>query len=64
MSMKSQRPDRRGWDKVAYEKHVDRLNNMKSSIDLKPPKKIILPNRAEADRVIITFHTSINMQMF
>lgn len=37
-AMMAQRPDRRGWDKVAYEKHLERLNNSKSTIDNSPPK--------------------------
>jgi hypothetical protein len=53
----AQRPDRRGLDKKAYEKHVERLNNIKGTIDVSPPKSIFtMPKRGgEIVQVILYY---------
>lgn len=45
------RPDRQGWDKVAYQKHLERLNATKSSIENTPPKAYPISNKAEIEKV-------------
>ena len=50
----AQRPDRRGLDKKAYEKHIERLNNIKGTIDVSPPKSVFtMPKRGEIVQVIL-----------
>ena len=69
--MMAQRPDRRGLDKKAYEKHLERLNNIKSAIDVSPPKTFTMPKR-ETDKVIflllnlplVIFNLSITILTF
>lgn len=45
------RPDRRGFDKLMYEQHVERIKSMKGTVDNKPPRPHPLSNKSEIDKV-------------
>ena len=44
------RSERRGFDKIMYEQHVDRVRNVKGFIDCGPPRAHPLGNKAEMDK--------------
>ena len=47
------RPDRKGYDKLSYEQHVERLKSMKPTVDNAPPRPHPLSNKREIDKVRI-----------
>lgn len=49
---RTQRPDRKGFDKLLYEQHVERIRSMKPSVDNHPPRPHPLGNKCEIDKVI------------
>ena len=59
------RPERKGYDKVCFQQHVERVHSMKSTIDCGPPRPHPLSNKREMDKVcdFIYFETR-NYRMF
>ena len=45
------RPERRGYDKMIYEQHVDRLKKMTPTINSGPPHKRPNSDKWEQDKV-------------
>ena len=54
MASRSKRPDRRGFEKLMYEQHVERIKTMKASVDTNPPRPHPLSNKSEIDKVNIS----------
>ena len=48
------RPERRGYAKLNYEQHVDRIKAMKPTIDCGPPRAHPLSNKREMDQVFFS----------
>ena len=46
------RPERKGYDKVIYEQHVNRLKTIQPTVDNKPPHEKPMSNKWEQDKVI------------
>jgi hypothetical protein len=44
------RPERKGWDVVTYQQHIDRVKTMKSTVDCGPPRPHPLGNRREMEK--------------
>ena len=44
------RPERKGYDVIIYQQHVDRLKSMKPSVDAGPPRAHPLSNKREMDK--------------
>jgi E3 ubiquitin-protein ligase TRIP12 len=44
------RPERKGYDVIIYQQHVDRLKKMKPSVDAGPPRAHPLSNKREMDK--------------
>ena len=45
------RPERKGYEKVLYEQHVERVCTMKPVIDTSAPRPLPLSNKCERDRI-------------
>lgn len=45
------RPERKGYDVIIYQQHVERLKSMKPSVDAGPPRAHPLSNKREMDKV-------------
>ncbi len=45
------RPDRRGYDVIIYQQHVERLKKMEPTVDAGPPRQHPLSNKREMDKV-------------
>lgn len=52
------RPERRGYEKLTYEQHVERVNSMKPTVDCGPPRAHPLSNKREMDKVRICLFLS------
>jgi hypothetical protein len=50
------RSDRRGFDKLLYEQHVERIRSVKGTVDNKPPRPHPLSNKNEIDKVTQLCH--------
>ena len=46
------RPERKGYDVIIYQQHVDRLKKMQPTVDSGPPREHPLSNKREMDKVI------------
>ena len=53
LSMARVRPERKGYDVIIYQQHVDRLKKMQPTVDSGPPREHPLSNKREMDKVII-----------
>ena len=60
---RTQRPDRKGFDKLLYEQHVERIRSMKPSVDNHPPRPHPLSNKCEIDKVIIPIFSTSNFNL-
>ena len=49
--MYRQRSERIGYDAVIYNQHLERLNNIKTTLDLNPPKKHPLKNKIILEKI-------------
>jgi hypothetical protein len=67
------RPERKGYDVIIYQQHVDRLKKMQPTVDSGPPREHPLSNKREMDKVrlwwlsafSIAFHqSSHSIQLF
>jgi hypothetical protein len=45
------RPERKGYDIIIYQQHVDRLKKMQPTVDSGPPREHPLSNKREMDKV-------------
>ena len=45
------RSERRGYEKILYEQHVERVRHMKGTVDVGPPRVHPLGNKGELDKV-------------
>ena len=45
------RPERRGYAKLNYEQHLERLKNMKPTVECGPPREHPFSNKREQDKV-------------
>ena len=45
------RPERRGYDKMNYEQHIERVHNMGATLDCGPPRAHPLSNKREKDKL-------------
>lgn len=45
------RPERKGYDVIIYQQHVDRLKKMQPTVDAGPPRQHPLSNKREMDKV-------------
>lgn len=45
------RPERKGYDVIIYQQHVDRLKKMAPTVDSGPPREHPLSNKREMDKV-------------
>lgn len=45
------RPERKGYEKVLYEQHIERISTMKPVIDTSAPRPLPLSNKCERDRL-------------
>jgi hypothetical protein len=45
------RPERKGYDVIIYQQHVDRLRKMSPTVDAGPPREHPLSNKREMDKV-------------
>ena len=45
------RPERRGYDKITYEQHVQRIKSMAPTINCGPPRAHPLSNKREKDKI-------------
>lgn len=45
------RPERKGYDVIIYQQHVDRLRKMQPTVDAGPPREHPLSNKREMDKV-------------
>ena len=48
--MSRTRPERRGYDKLNFEQHLERLSNMKATVDCAPPHQSPWTNRLEMEK--------------
>ncbi len=48
------RPERKGYDVIIYQQHVDRLKKMQPTVDAGPPRQHPLSNKREMDKVLIS----------
>ena len=46
------RPERRGYAKLNYEQHLERLKNMKPTVECGPPREHPFSNKREQDKVL------------
>eukprot|EP01034_Spumella_vulgaris_P027739 gene27739-34506_t len=44
------RPERKGYDVIIYQQHVDRLKKMAPTVDSGPPREHPLSNKREMDK--------------
>ncbi len=51
------RPERKGYEKLNYEQHTERLRTIKSTVDCGPPRAHPLSNKREMDKVKIFTET-------
>jgi hypothetical protein len=51
------RPERKGYDVIIYQQHVDRIKKMQPTVDAGPPRPHPLSNKREMDQV----YTHINI---
>lgn len=58
------RPERKGYDIIIYQQHVDRLKSIKPSVDAGPPRAHPLSNKREMDKVNSCFTFLENIFMF
>ena len=49
--MYRQRSERIGYDSVLYNQHLERLNNVKTTLDLNPPKKHPFTNKIILEKI-------------
>jgi hypothetical protein len=49
------RPERKGYDVIIYQQHVDRLKKIAPTVDAGPPREHPLSNRGEMEKVIVFF---------
>jgi len=47
------RSERKGYDVIIYQQHVDRLKKMSPTVDSGPPREHPLSNKREMDKVNI-----------
>jgi hypothetical protein len=47
------RPERKGYEVITYQQHVQRVKNIKPSVDAGPPREHPLSNKREMDKVKI-----------
>lgn len=45
------RPERKGYDVIIYQQHMDRLKKMQPTVDSGPPRPHPLSNKREMDQV-------------
>lgn len=50
-SMARVRSERKGYDVIIYQQHVDRLKKMSPTVDSGPPREHPLSNKREMDKV-------------
>lgn len=56
------RPERKGYDVIIYQQHVDRLKKMEPTVDAGPPREHPLSNKREMDKVCsINQHIKISI---
>jgi hypothetical protein len=48
------RPERKGYDVIIFQQHVDRLKKMQPTVDAGPPRAHPLSNKREMDKVMYT----------
>lgn len=48
------RPERKGYDVIIYQQHVDRVKTIRPSVDAGPPRAHPLSNKREMDKVSIS----------
>ncbi len=53
------RSERKGYDVIIYQQHVDRLKKMSPTVDSGPPREHPLSNKREMDKVIAHTFTVI-----
>lgn len=46
------RPERKGYDVIIFQQHVDRLKKMQPTVDSGPPREHPLSNKREMDKVL------------
>jgi hypothetical protein len=51
------RPERKGYDVIIYQQHVDRLRKMSPTVDAGPPREHPLSNKREMDKVCLLSRT-------
>ncbi len=49
------RPERRGYAKLNYEQHLERLKNMKPTVECGPPREHPFSNKREQDKVLFNY---------
>lgn len=45
------RPERKGYDKIIFQQHLDRIKNVKCMVDSGPPREHPLSNKREMEKV-------------
>jgi methylphosphotriester-DNA--protein-cysteine methyltransferase len=51
MSGTRTRPERRGYDKITYEQHIERVKSMQPTLNCGPPRAHPLSNKREKDKI-------------
>ncbi len=51
--MSRQRPERRGYALLCYQQHLERVKEMKGTVDCGPPREHPLGNKSEMDKVSV-----------
>lgn len=54
------RPERKGYDVIIYQQHVDRLKKMQPTVDSGPPREHPLSNKREMDKVCYVLTISLS----
>jgi hypothetical protein len=51
------RSERKGYDVIIYQQHVDRLKKMAPTVDSGPPREHPLSNKREMDKVCLNYYS-------
>lgn len=51
------RPERKGWEKISFQQHVDRVKKSTPTVDCGPPRPHPLGNRREMEKVRLQWCT-------
>lgn len=54
------RTERKGYEKVSYDQHVERIKTIKGTVDCGPPRQHPLGNKGEMDKVCSSILHVIN----